>query len=139
MIRYILILTAFLILVSCETKDYKELNGKWGFNSKDGSYGEIWIDDNYVLTIEEVGYRADIYKYQLINDTIILLPLNITPTVDFYIENLDKENLKILDEYRGYECEKIEYDIKIDTTKNFMNTVYDEFGERAKTNSKYKW
>lgn len=126
-------ITAILILsciFSCTTKDYSELNGKWSFNSKDGSYGEFWIDSNYVLTIDEYSYDARVYNYEFKKDTIIALNFNVASRYGFYIKRLSNDKMLISDIYRDYDCIKITSEIKIDTSEAYKTNVYKEFGKR---------
>lgn len=121
-------------LFSCEHKDYDSLYGKWGFNDKEGSYGEIWIDENRILFIHEGDYYSNIHKYSLANDSISVL--NYTDTnYAFYIKSLNKNKLTLNDSYLDYDCFRISPKVNIDTSKVFKDRVYKEFGKRLSNQS----
>ena len=127
-----LIFILFVIgLFSCNNKDYDSLNGKWGFNDIEGSYGEFWIDDNYVLLFDEVGYYPQIHKYQFSNNTIT--PLNyVVENYKFYVKYLDGSKMVLNDSYKDYELHRISSEVNIDTSKVFEDEVFKEFGLRLK-------
>ena len=121
------------IFFSCNKKDYSELYGKWSFNSKDGSYGEFWIDSNNLLLIDDFMF-IQIYKYKFINDTIMVLESNGSKRWEIYIQSLNDEKLLFNDEYRNYDCTRISSEVKIDTSSSYQESVYNEVGNRLKIN-----
>ena len=132
----LIILTIILVTAAgCGDKDYKHLNGKWAYNSKDGTYGEIWIDENLILFIDEEGYYPHIHEYIFSNDSIS--PLNYTITnYTSYIKSLNENKLILNDSYKDYPCFRISNQSVIENNGKFKDTVYKEFGLRFKKQMK---
>ena len=133
-------LTIFtLFIISC-THAGKEnvISGKWSFETLDGNYAELWIDNNSLLTVRNPSKRPFVFDYHQSGDTIILYQYGQRNEAQFEVDRFvirgqSAEELEIRQDTVNNNLTRITAEVaNIENTEDYKKSVLTEFEKRIK-------
>lgn len=129
-----------IALTACQTASSPStVKGKWSFNTLQGDYAELWMDDQSLLTVRSDSRNPYVFDYIHNGDTIILYEKGQRgdkkwEASRFLIEEQNDTLIKILQNTIHNELHLISKDPgKIKNIQSYRDSVLLDFDSRAQS------